>query len=366
MSKKPCKWVPKMVKNRLSRLHEIRREARCDAVLITSLENIRYITGFTGSSGFLLIAEGKGCFFTDSRYTEQAGLEVKGFEVREYKKRAPELAAEIFKSGIKKLGFEDSELTFQAYTELKKELKGVRPIPLKGRLSLLRGAKSKDELRLISGAIDIAYDAFEGLLPSLKPGRKEDELAIELEHLMRKGGADGLSFDVIVASGARSALPHGRPGKKRLEVGDPVVIDFGASYNGYHSDETVTLFVGKASERLRKIYMTVKEAHDKAIDAVRPGMSFSDIDKAARGHIEKVGYGKYFGHGTGHGVGLNVHEAPSISPNSKGVAEEGMVFTIEPGIYVPEVGGVRIEDMVLVTRGGCRVLTRIPKDLTIV
>jgi len=356
-----------MVINNLSSLKDVMRAAQCDAILITGIENIRYLTGFTGSSGVLLITDNGGIFFTDSRYTEQAAKEIKGkVEVREYKKRVPELSAAIIGARLKKVGFEDSDLTFQGYQELKKELKGVKLVPLKDRLTLLRGVKSKGELRLISGAVDIAYKAFEKLLPSVKPGKREEDLAIELEYLMRKGGAEGLSFDVIVASGGRSALPHGTASNKLLKMGDPVIIDFGARYEGYHSDETVTVFIGKASERHRRIYHTVKEAHDRAIDAVRPGVSFSDIDRTARDFIDQAGCGKYFGHGTGHGVGLNVHEAPSISPNSKGVAEEGMVFTIEPGIYIPKVGGVRIEDMVVVTKEGCRVLTKIPKELTII
>lgn len=356
-----------MIINNLSCLNDVMRAAQCDAILITGIENIRYLTGFTGSSGVLLITDNGGIFFTDSRYTEQATKEVSAeVEVKEYKKKVPELAAAIVGAGLKKVGFEDSDLTFQGYQALKKELKGVKLVPLKDRLTLLRGVKSKGELRRISKAVDIAYKAFEKLLPSIKPGKREDELAVELEYLMRKGGAEGISFDVIVASGGRSALPHGRASDKLLKMGDPVVIDFGARYKGYHSDETVTLFIGKASERLARIYQTVKEAHDRAIDAVRPGIRFSDIDKAARGVIEKAGYGKNFGHGTGHGVGLNVHEGPSISPNSKGVAEEGMVFTIEPGIYMPKVGGVRIEDMVVVTKEGCRVLTKIPKEMTII
>ncbi|MBI4746217.1 MAG: aminopeptidase P family protein [Deltaproteobacteria bacterium] len=356
-----------MVINNFSSLKDVMRSARCDAILITCIENIRYLTGFTGSSGVLLITDNGGIFFTDSRYTEQAGKEVKGkVKIREYKKQVPELSAAVIGARLKKVGFEDSDLTFQVYQALKKELKGVKLAPLKDRLTLLRGVKSKGELRLISGAVDIAYKAFEKLLPSVKPGKREDDLAVELEYLMRKGGAEGLSFDVIVASGGRSALPHGRAGDRLLKMGDPVVIDFGARYKGYHSDETITLFIGKASERLARIYHTVKEAHDRAIDVVRPGVRFSDIDKAARWFIKKAGYGDYFGHGTGHGVGLNVHEGPSISPNSKGVAEEGMVFTIEPGIYIPKAGGVRIEDMVVVTKNGCRVLTRIPKEMTII
>lgn len=343
------------------------RAARCDALLITGIENVRYITGFTGSNGFLIIAGKGGIFFTDSRYTEQASKEIEaGVKVKEYKKKVPELVAEIIDSGFKRVGFEDSNLTYQEYREIGKGLKGVKLVPLKDKLGSLRSVKSKGEIKIISRAADIAYKAFEKLLPSVKPGKREDDLAIELEYLMRRGGAEGLSFDVIVASGARSALPHGRAGNKLLKQGDPVVIDFGARYEGYHSDETVTVFIGMASERHRRIYQTVKEAHDRAIDAVRPGVRFSDIDKAARDFIDKAGYGKYFGHGTGHGVGLNVHEAPSVSPNSKEMAEEGMVFTIEPGIYIPKVGGVRIEDMVVVTKGGCRVLTRIPKELRII
>lgn len=356
-----------MVINILSRLNEVMKAARCDAILISGIENVRYITGFTGSSGALLITENSGVFFTDSRYTEQARKEIKGkIDVREYKKKLPDLSAAIIGMGLKKVGFEDHDLTFQSYQALKKELDGIKLVPLKERLSLLRGVKTEDELKLISNASDIACKAFEKILPSLKPGNRENDLAVELEYFMRKGGAEGLSFDVIVASGGRSALPHGRASDRRLKTGDPVVIDFGARFKGYHSDETVTVFIGNASERQRTIYQIVKEAHDRAIDAVRPGAMFSDIDKAARKLIDQAGYGKYFGHGTGHGVGLNVHEAPAISPNSKGMAEEGMVFTIEPGIYIPRHGGVRIEDMVVVTRGGCRVLTKIPKDLTIV
>ncbi|MEK7850480.1 MAG: Xaa-Pro peptidase family protein [Deltaproteobacteria bacterium] len=355
-----------MIINKLSQLEGVMRAARCDALLITGIENIRYITGFTGSSGVLLITDNGGIFFTDPRYTEQACKEIRGFKVREYKKRVPELAAAISEAGLKRVGFEDSDLTYQAYHELGKELKGIKLVPLKDKLGPLRSVKSKEELRLISKAADIAYKAFEKLIPSVRPGKREDDLSVELEYLMRRGGAEGLSFDVIVASGTRSALPHGRPGSKFIKKGDPVVIDFGARYKGYHSDETVTVFAGKVSERLAGIYQTVKDAHDRAIDAVRPGVNLVEIDRAAREFIDKAGYGRYFGHGTGHGVGLNVHEWPSISPNSKGVAEEGMVFTIEPGIYIPRVGGVRIEDMVVVTKDGCRVLTKISKELAII
>lgn len=176
-----------MVINKLSRLNDVMKAVRCDAILITGIENIRYITGFTGSSGFLLLTEGAGVFFTDSRYTEQAAKEVNGFEVRSYKRRAPELAAAIIGARFKRVGFEDSDLTFQAYQELKKELDGVKLVPLKNRLSLLRSVKSQDELRIITGAVDIAYTAFEELLPSIRPGKREDEIAVELEHRMRKG-----------------------------------------------------------------------------------------------------------------------------------------------------------------------------------
>lgn len=355
-----------MVIDKLSRLKDVFEATGCDALLITDMENVRYIAGFTGSSGLLLFTKNGGIFLTDSRYTEQAGKEVKGFEVREYKKRIVEAAVAIIDAGFKRVGFEDSNLTYREYRELRRELKGVRLIPLKDRLSLLRSVKSKGEIRLISKAIDIAYNAFEKLLPSIRPGKSEEYLSVELEYFMRKEGAEGLSFDVIVASGRRSALPHGRAGNKLLKAGDPVVIDFGARYRGYHSDETVTVFVEKVNDRHKEIYTVVKDAHDRAIDAVKPGIGFSDIDRIAREFIEKAGYGKYFGHGTGHGVGLNVHEGPSINPRGKGRAEEGMVFTIEPGIYIPNVGGVRVEDMVLVTKDGCRLLTKIRKELTIV
>ncbi|MDD2500835.1 MAG: M24 family metallopeptidase, partial [Geobacter sp.] len=211
-----------------------------------------------------------------------------------------------------------------------------------------------------------ASAAFEAVLPQLQPGIREDEFALQLEFEMRRRGADGRGFDFIVASGVRGAMPHGRASDKPILAGELVTVDFGAIKDGYHSDETVTLAVGSVNTRQQQIYQTVLDAHDRAIAAVKPGITCRELDTLARDYIKAQGFGQYFGHGLGHGIGLDVHEKPVISPRSDAVVEEGMVFTIEPGIYIPGFGGVRIEDTVAVTADGCRLLTKVSKQLFIV
>jgi Xaa-Pro aminopeptidase len=237
--------------------------------------------------------------------------------------------------------------------------------PLGAALDDLRVIKSMDELQLLARCSEIASEALLGVLASIKPGAREREVALALEFAMRRTGADDKSFDFIVASGPRGALPHGKAGDKVIQAGELVTIDFGAVYAGYHSDETVTVAVGTPDSRQMEIYTTVKDAHDKAMEAVRPGIGLKELDGVARQFIEERGYGAYFGHGLGHGVGLEVHEKPTVSFRSDQTAEEGMVFTIEPGIYIPGWGGVRIEDTVVVTMDGCRPLSKVPKQLMI-
>ena len=216
---------------------------------------------------------------------------------------------------------------------------------------------------MIRRAIEIASNSFSHVTERIREGVLEREVAFEMEFFMKQNEADGLAFDIIVASGKRSALPHGKAGMKRIETGDFILIDYGASFQGYHSDETCTVVLGSPSQEQKKIYQIVKEAHDKAFEIVRPGIPVQEVDKAARDHIRQSGYGDYFGHSTGHGVGLAVHEDPAVNSENQDLIQEGMVFTIEPGIYLPDWGGVRIEDMVLVTPQGAKSLTFLPKEL---
>jgi Xaa-Pro aminopeptidase len=234
---------------------------------------------------------------------------------------------------------------------------------LEKELKNMRAVKDAEELVLIRRAGGIASDAFQHITEKIQEGVPEREIALEMEFFMKQNEADALAFDIIVASGKRSALPHGKAGAKRIEKGDLILIDYGASFQGYHSDETCTVVLGSPSSEQKKIYQIVKEAHDKAVELVRPGIPIQDVDRAARDHIRQSGYGDYFGHGLGHGVGLAVHEDPTVNSENQDLIQEGMVFTIEPGIYLPDWGGVRIEDMVLVTSEGAEVLTRVPKEL---
>lgn len=362
----PCAGLSRMMKERINRLNKILGELRLEGILLSSPENLRYITGFTGSDGLALITSEDKFFLTDSRYTTQAEEEVRDFAIEEYKIKPKGIVDKIKSLNIERLGFEAEHMSFDFYRRINKELPNQGLIPLSRELKPLRSIKEKGELELIAAAVRIASESLSSVLNEIKPGVKEKSISLKLEYLMKKKGADKVAFDIIVASGKRSALPHGVASEKELETGDFVIIDFGISYRGYHSDETCTLVIGKASKEQKKVYQTVKDAHDKAIDAIKPGVKFSKIDFIARNYIEKAGYGNFFGHGLGHGVGLTTHEEPSLSPLSDGIIEAGMVFTVEPGIYIPHWGGVRIEDMVLSTKEGCNVMTFLPKKLQII
>jgi len=336
-----------------------------DGFLVTSPENVRYLSGFTGSDAALILTKDRKHFLTDSRYTTQAQGETHGYDIVKYVKKAEGIAEVVRECHLERLGFESQHMTYALYTDLTAKLHKTHLVPLDEEIRTARIRKDSTEIRYIRKAIAIAEKALLDNLHLIKPGITEKELVQEMQFEMTRLGAESLAFETIVASGHRGALPHGSASKRRFKKGDLIIIDFGARFNGYHSDQTCTLSLGPPTQEQRRVYSIVKEAHDRAILSIRPGVAFQEIDRTARQHIDEQGYGSRFGHGLGHGVGLAVHEEPRISFDSPGVIETGMVFTVEPGIYIPEWGGVRIEDMVLVKREGTEVLTQIDKELRI-
>jgi len=335
-----------------------------DGVLLLSLENIRYLSGFTGSDAVFLLTPKEAFFLTDSRYWTQAEEEVRDAQIVRYQKKIDGLVSLLLDLKSKRVGFESSFLPFSLYQTLLEKLEGrIEFVPLEKELKNLRAFKDETELSLIRSAIGIASEAFLHLLKLIKEGVEERALSLEMEFFMKRRGAEATGFDIIVASGPRSALPHGRASDKRIEKGDFVLIDFGSRFKGYHSDQTRTLFCHSSTSEQRKIYDIVKEAHDRAIAKIRPGIPISEVDRVARESIQTQGYGEYFGHGTGHGIGLAVHEDPVVNGENQDLLQEGMVFTVEPGIYLPGWGGVRIEDMVRVTPEGAEVLTYLSTEL---
>lgn len=331
------------------------------ALWVAKPANIRYLTGFTSAEDAkLLITESAAVLYTDARYIVQAEVEC---TVQHVIARWEEVFAHVkpLVSG-KNVGFEADAVLYSDFNELLQGL-GVTLLPVMGIVEALRAVKSADEVQKMRHAAQIADVAFEQILPSVVPGASEREIALELEFQMRRLGADGAAFEIIVASGQRGAMPHGTASHKVIADGELVTIDWGAAVDGYHSDCTRTIAVGQISDKLREIYRTVLEAHRLGVAAVKPDAKCFDVDAIARNAIKGAGYGEFFGHSLGHGVGLNVHEAPSVSFRAKEQRlEVGNVVTVEPGIYVPGVGGVRIEDMVLVTADGCEALTHAPKQ----
>lgn len=354
-----------MLKNRRQKLKPFFEKYNLDLLLIEHPLNLRYLSGFSGSEGILLLTPESGWFISDSRYTLQAGKEVEGLTVIERTQHHEGLQALVNQSSASNIGFEATHTTVAAHQSLAARLPSVKLVAIGAELDEIRTHKDKKELRQLAEIASLASESLETVLPLIHQGQKESTLALELEFEMRRRGADGRAFDFIVASGVRGAMPHGRASSKTIEAGEFVTIDFGAVLNGYNSDETVTLAVGAVSKRHQQIFDAVLKAHDMAISAIKPGVSCKAIDAIARNHIGEQGFGDYFGHGLGHGVGLDVHEKPLISPRSEAVAEEGMVFTIEPGIYIPGFGGVRIEDTVAVTSTGCSLLTKFSKELRV-
>ena len=356
-----------LYQSRLKAARKIMDSSHLDGILFSSLENIRYLCGFTGSDGALAITQKDSFFLTDSRYWTQSEEEVKESQIIHYRKKMEGISSLLFDLQLRRIGFESAFLPFSAHQFLIEKLASeAKLIPLEDEIKNIRALKDTQELALLRTAIEIASSAFFYILGRLKEGVIEREVALEMEWFMKRNGAEALGFDIIIASGKRSALPHGRASGKQIEKGDFILIDFGLGFQGYHSDQTRTVVCGHPSSEQQKIYRIVKEAHDKAIEKVRPGIPICEVDGAARDHIRNQGYGEYFGHGTGHGIGLAVHEDPVVNSENKGLVQEGMVFTIEPGIYIPDGGGVRIEDMVFVTPHGAEVLTYLPRELKII
>ena len=354
-----------MVPNRVAAVRGYLERMGLDAILVTSIQSIRYLSGFTGSDGVLVVSCDGGWFLTDSRYRSQADEQVAGFNVVEYRRKFEETAVLLQEQGFGKVGFEAVSVTVAQYKVLMETLSGVELLPLPGDFETIRSVKDQGELGNLGRIAELSSQSFMDLIPEIRPGTTERRLALSLEWRLREAGAAAASFSFIVASGSRGALPHAVPTNRAVVQGDLVTFDFGGVLEGYCSDETVTVAVGSVDARQREVYQVVKSAHDRAIDRVKPGISCREVDAVARDYIGAKGFAEYFGHGTGHGVGLEVHEKPVLSPRSEEILEEGMVVTIEPGIYIPGWGGVRIEDTICVTHDGCRILTKVPKELMV-
>ncbi|WP_018132448.1 M24 family metallopeptidase [Effusibacillus pohliae] len=354
------------MQKRLARLRQQLADQPFDGLLVVKPENRRYISGFTGTAGCLLVTAEDAVLITDFRYTEQAQEQAPDFHVVQHGTSAPEtIRSELIRLGIKRLGFEKDYLTYGLYSTYLEKFAPVELVPAEGIVEKLRAVKDEEEIAILRQAAKLADDAFSHILGYLKPGVSERDVALELEFFMRRQGAASSSFDIIVASGVRSSLPHGVASGKLLEKGDFVTLDFGALYQGYCSDITRTVVLGEATEKQREIYEIVLEAQLHALQHIKPGMTGQEADALARDIIREKGYGDHFGHSLGHGLGLYIHEEPRLSAVSNDVLQPGMVVTVEPGIYIPGFGGVRIEDDVLLTDSGIERLTGSSKDLFI-
>ncbi len=350
------------MKERVERVRTALASQGLDALFIAKAENRRYLSGFTGSAGVLIITPEEALLATDFRYYEQVKMQAPDFTLVEVTGPVVKtLAEQVSRLGLRRVGFESHVVTVDTYQEWQREMPSVEWVPTKNIVESLRMVKDAQEMEAIIEAVRIADEAMVHLMEWLRPGKTEREIAWELEVHMRTHGAEKLSFAAIVGSGPNGAMSHAVPSDRPVGIGDPLVIDMGAMVRGYCSDLTRSFCLGEASEEYLTIWHTVLEAQQAAEAAVRPGLAGAALDGVARQVIEQAGYGEKFGHGLGHGVGLEIHEGPSAGRLSEDTLAEGHVVTIEPGIYLPGWGGVRIEDMVLVTEDGCRILTQSPK-----
>jgi Xaa-Pro aminopeptidase len=351
---------------RLGRLRQVMEQRKLDALMITHVPNIRYLCGFTGSSGAILVTNEGGTFLTDGRYADQAHTEVQGSTVRIVRKSALAAAAQYLtgKPRLRRIGIEAAHLTIAERAVLAAALgHGSRLIDTPPLVEELRQIKDTDEIARIRAACQLGSELFAGVRTMLRPGVSEAEVAGDLEFRARKRGAEQMAFPTIIAGGKRSALPHGRASSAPLPPRGFVVCDFGVILAGYCSDMTRTAQVGRPLVKTQQVYNAVREAQQAALEAVRPGATTGAVDSAARKVLKRSRLGKYFTHSTGHGVGLEIHEAPRIAAGQKEPLKTGMVITVEPGVYVPGEFGVRIEDTVVVTETGCEILTACSKDL---
>ncbi|MGG1660156.1 M24 family metallopeptidase [Brevibacillus sp. NRS-1366] len=353
------------MKQRLTKVREALANAGADALITEKTENRFYLSGFTGSTGWVIVTATEAFLVTDFRYVEQAQEQAPDFTVVDNERKAVEAIAKLLsEKGVKRLAFESS-LSFATYQEWNRAFDLVELVPTSGLLEKIRMYKDESEMVIIREAVRIAEAAFEHIQGYIKPGVRETDVALELEYFMRKQGATGSAFDMIVASGVRGALPHGRASEKVIEAGEMVTLDFGAAYKGYHSDITRTLSVGEPNPKMKEIYDIVLRAQIAGVQALKPGVTAKAADAATRDIITAAGYGDAYGHSAGHGLGLEVHELPGLSTVSTFVLAPGMLVTMEPGIYVSGLGGVRIEDDVLITADGHEILNKSTKELLI-
>lgn len=356
---------------RLGGVRRLLKKNKSQSILVTNLTNISYLCGFSGSNGFLIVSLEDAVLLTDFRYAEQVKSEVQNVRVLIFKDFYKDLNKVLKKMALKKVLFEASNLTYASYNNYKNALPDFSLKPSYGLVEELRIIKDVFEIQTIRDAIKIADKGFDAakkqVSKSLQSGKSLTELDIArlIEKTVKKAGATEHSFPTIVGTGVRSALVHGKPGNVQVEKGGYLLIDMGVKFNGYCSDETRTFGVGSLGKKHKDIYKVVKDAHDKALEKVKDGVKASAVDRAGRALINKAGYGKFFGHGTGHGTGLDIHESPSLSSKSSDVLKAGMVVTVEPGIYIEGFGGVRIEDLVLVTKDGFEFLSNDKKALAI-
>ncbi|MFH0762284.1 MAG: aminopeptidase P family protein [Candidatus Omnitrophota bacterium] len=348
------------VSPRLKRLYARLEQEGLGGLLLSLPANISYLTEFRSRDSYALISKKENIYFTDSRYILEAGrLLKKPFTLKKTNGSVFKLIAQSCRElGLKKIGFEERALPYAEYREINKHLGSKACLaPLSGLIEGLRQLKDSQEIRLIREAARIAVCALKYIEKQIAPGIKEIEVAAELERYLRYNGGAGSAFEIIVASGANSASPHHAPSQKKALKGEPLLIDIGVDYQGYKSDLTRVFFLGKINALARKVYGIVLRAQEAAIAAIKPGVPICEIDRAARSYIRQQGFGPNFSHNLGHGVGLEVHEAPQISDKEPGKLRPGMAFTIEPAIYLPGVFGIRIEDMVFVTKKGCEVIS---------
>ena len=356
-----------MRQKRIEKLRKKMKALDLDGFLVTSKENRQYLTGFTGTFGWVLVTHSNVCLLTDFRYIEQAQQQAPECKLVQFKHYAPVVTLRMLMEDMEvvTLGIESDRCTVDEFERLANQVRRKAITPLKGFVEEIRQIKDEEEIAQIARAEAIGDEAFLHVLKLIKLGMTELEIAMELEFQMRRSGASGVSFDTIVASGKRSSMPHGVASAKKVEAGDFITMDFGCMYQGYCSDMTRTIALGKVDEKQETVYNLVRKAQEDALQAIKAGVTGKEIHAVAQNVFQDAGYGPFFGHGLGHSVGLEIHEEPRFSPKAEEIIQENMVITVEPGLYLSNWGGVRIEDLVVVKKDGCINLTHSPKELII-
>lgn len=352
------------VSQRIANLRQCLAQEGLDTMVISDGVNRRYLSGFTGSAGWLILSQTRALFATDSRYYEQVGQQSPDFQLErvsyDFIGNLERMLKEV---GGRRVGFEAKTVTVADFEAWKKATPEVEWVGTQGMVEKLRAIKEPDEIATLQEAVRLTDEAFACIVAYIRPGMTETQVSWEIEKFFRAHGAVAWPHGIIVASGPNAALPHARPTDRVIQRGEPIVMDFGCIYQGYFSDMTRTIILGRADSQFEQVYATVLNAHQTAEDGARAGLPGKDIDAMARGVIQAAGYGDYFGHGLGHGVGLAIHEAPRAGQNAEEPVAAGMTLTIEPGVYIPNWGGVRVEDMIVIGPEGSQVLTQSPKRL---